>query len=49
VATAAEDRLSIRCNQHKSFAAASDCPNNRDLHAVLINRPAVYAFGQTGD
>jgi len=32
VATATEDRLSIRRNQHKSFAAVSDCRSNQHLY-----------------
>src|SRR5262249_57193428 len=38
VATAAESRLNIRLNLHTSFAAASDCRNNRDLRARVARR-----------
>src|SRR5262249_52823381 len=31
VATAAENRLSFRCNQHNRFAAPSNCRSNRDV------------------
>src|SRR5215467_16370305 len=36
--TAAESRLNIRLNLHTSFAAASDCRNNRDLRARVAHR-----------
>jgi len=49
VATAAEDRLSVRRNPHMSFAAASDCRTASGGRNAVTNKNRIVIYGPKPD